>query len=272
MEKEADTKKENKIISVSKETGGNQNIETIPESEEKKKNREAIKQKQNKQIVWAVVLMVSMIAIIIAVPYLRDNVFSKFNYQGMTFQKMMVGQLEFYNTKLPVYSQSSYSGVGTGLVVEEESQKKQTGSYELSLRKDPRELDNITVDLDINNITFVKSRTVYVTYNASDPICQHNVISAADLANFLLNFGNFDVKGAFMDKDYAEANKIPYVTCENSPDNTVIMVVAGNESRISKVKDRCYKIEYANCDMVGVIDKFILSISEGYLNSVKGDK
>jgi len=257
---------------VEKEVDLNTNIGTDPQTdiESEKKHKEITLKKQNRQLIWAVFLMVSVIVIIIAVPYLRDNVFNKFNYEGITFQKTKIGDLTFYNTNLPVYHQPVSLSSATGMVVDEiPGNDKDQGGYLLTLREDPRELDNIKSDLDINNITFIKSKTVYVTYNASDPICEHNVISAADIARFLLNFGKLDAEGATVNKEYADENKIPYITCDNSPDHTVINMVAGNESRIFKVKDNCYELMYANCDMVGVTDKFIVNIIEGYLNSVK---
>jgi hypothetical protein len=266
-------KEDNKEINVVKNdtTISEVSIENVPDEDPNKKIE--IKNKQNRQIVIAIILMVAIIVIILAVPYARDNLFNNFKYKNMEFSKSMVGKIPFYNTQLPLYSQKVFAATGTGLAVEEINQNRiRNGSYILTLRQDPRDLEDIEVDLDINNITFVKQNTMYVTYNASDPKCEHNVISAADLARFLINFGGFDVKGAVMNKDYASANKIPYVTCENYPENTVIMVVASNQTRISKVKERCYKLEYSNCEMLDVSNKFILSIAEGYINSNEGIK
>jgi hypothetical protein len=235
------------------------------ESEEDKHKKKELKIRQNKQILWAIFFMVAIIVILLVTPYVRDNFFNKFSYHGIVFQKTTVGKLIFYTTKLPIYSQVSSLVVS---LIDNESQAnlKQTGIYVLNFRNDPRKLNNITVDLDVNNMTFVSSNTVYVTYNVSDPICDHNVVAAADLANFLINFGNFKVNGALMNKDYAEAKRVPYATCSNNPDNTVILVLAGNESKISKISKRCYEIEYANCEISQATDKFILSMVEGYMN------
>jgi len=254
------------------ETNTKSNPETNPESNtnnsEDDAKKEELKKKQNRQLIWAIVLMVSVIVIIIAVPYLRDNYFNKFNYHGMEFQKKMFGDVEFYSTKLPLFSKSGSVNPGTGFVVQEvQPERKQTGAYELVVRQDPRDLDNVKVNLDINNITFIKNRILYVTYG-SDGLVERLPISAADLARFLLNFGNLDAEGAAMDKDYAEENDIPYVTCENHPLNTVIMVVAGDESEISKINDNCYELKYAKGEVLEVTNKFILSVAEGYVNSL----
>ena len=240
----------------------------IPEEDkiEDSLEKEAIKRKQGKQVAWALFLMISVIIIILAVPFLRDNIFNKFSYNGMEFSKSVNGQLEIFSTKIPLYSSGGKSVV-SGMVVEEITKEK-IGDYELMIRVDPRKIDNINVDLDINNITFVKKNIVYIAYNSSDPSCEHNIISAADLARFLLNFGGLDVEGAVMDKEYATASKIPYVTCDTNPSNTVIRIVAGKESKIYKVKENCYELMYNNCDVQGVTNRFILSIAEGYTNTV----
>jgi len=270
MEKEVDNKNENLVNNKIDSLESEENTVNSVSSESEGQNKDEIKKKQNKQLIWAIILMVSVIAIIIAVPYLRNNYFNKFNSNGMIFQKTMFnGQIPFYTTKLPLYTESSNSNnsITTGLIIKE-PQRKQTGSYVLNLRQDPRTLNDIIVDLNIYNITFIGSKTVYATYNSSDPTCPHNIISAVDLAQFLINFGALKVDGAVMNKDYADANKISYVTCDSNPGNTVIMTVTGNESRIFKVKENCYELMYANCDIQSVTNKFILIIAEDYTNTI----
>lgn len=231
-----------------------------PDSVGKEKKNEDSQKKQSKQIMWAVILMVSIIVIILAVPYLMNNYFNKFDYNGLEFTKTKFGKLDVYVGDIPVFDSNPDSTKVTG--------KSIVSGYSLYLRNDPRKLKNIDVLLDINNITFIKQKSVYVSYNSSAPLCQHNVISAAELGKFLMNFGNLDVEGAFINEDYAKQSKVPYVTCENHPDNTVILVVNGNEDKISKIKKNCYELQYKECNILDVIEKFIVSVAEGYVSSV----
>lgn len=224
-----------------------------------------LEEKQNKQVLWAVILMAGVILIILAAPYFMNNYINKFDYNGIEFQKTMMGKIVFYSANIPIYSPKNSV---TGSAIEESnSERKQIGEYAINLRTDPRTTDDINVDVDYSNLTFRMDKTVYATYNSSDPPCQHNVISAAILARYLLDFGKMDVEGAVMEPEYAKANKIPYVTCENSPDNTVIRIVNGKENKISKVGDRCYELQYKECDILPVTEKFILVVTEGYMKS-----
>lgn len=224
-------------------------------------------EKQNRQVLWAIILMAGLILIILAVPYFMNNYVNKFDYHGIEFQKTMLGKIVFYSASIPVYSQKSIGAV-TGAAIVGDSERKQVGEYAINFRTDPRKTDDIKIELDISNITFRKDRTVYATFNSSDPPCQHNVISAAILARYLLDFAQFDAEGAVMEQEYAKANKIPYITCENNPDNTVIRIVNGKENKISKVGNRCYELQYKECDILPVTEKFILIITEGYMKSV----
>jgi len=229
------------------------NMDTISDEMKSEESRK----KQNKQLIWATVLMISVIAIILIVPYLMNNYFNKFDYNGIEFTKTKFGKLDVYVGELPIFNSDSGNAI-TG--------KSIASIYSLYLRNDPRKLDNVDVLLDVNNITFIKKKTVYVSYNSSAPPCNYNVVAAAELGKFLINFGGLDVEGAFINKDYAEQSKTPYVTCENHPDNTVVLVVSGQENKISKIKINCYEVQYKDCDILDVTEEFIISVSEGYIN------
>jgi len=40
-----------------------------------------------------------------------------------------------------------------------------TGTYALNLREDPRKSDSINVEVNPGNITFLKNKTVYLSYD-----------------------------------------------------------------------------------------------------------
>ncbi len=222
---------------------------------------EELKKKQNKQVMWAIILMAAMIIIILSVPYFVSNYINKFDYRGLEFTKTKIGRIDLYTSSIPV---ATSSGSITG--------KNILSEYSFYVRNDPRKLDFVGVELDINNITFLKNKQVYVSYNTSDPRCEYNIVSAAELGTYLVNFGNLNVTGSFVNEEYANASKVPYVTCENHPYNTVILITYGNENKISKIKENCYELQYKKCDILPVIERFILAMTEGYLNSVYSDK
>ncbi len=248
--------KENIELKNSETDGINSNNESITEI-----IPQELKEKQNKQIMWAIILMAAMIIIILSVPFFVSNYINKFDYKGLEFTKTKLGKIDLYTSSIPIVG-SSGSITGKNILSE----------YSFYLRNDPRKLENVEAALDVNNITFIKNKAVYISYNSSDPRCEYNTVSAAELGRFLINFGNLNATGSFVNEDYAKAGKVPYVTCENTLHNTVILVFSGDEDKVSKRNENCYELEYKECDILQVIERFILAITEGYLNSVYSDK
>lgn len=222
-------------------------------------NLPSLKEKQNKQILWAVILMLSILVIILLTPYVINNFFNKFTYIGLDFQKTRLEKIDFYSARVP----TTVTMPVTGALI---SLDKITGNYPVNFRNDPRKLEYIKVEIPDNKISFLKDNIVYISLNSNDPPCEQNVISAVTLTNFLIDFGSLKVRGAITDKNYSEANNVPYVTCENSPRNTVILLKSGNETIIKKDKDNCYELIYNNCEILPVSEKFILSILENYMS------
>lgn len=234
-------------------------VEANKEIEELKKLR--LKQKQNKQIIWALVLMASIILIIFLIPYIKQNFFNKFEYIGLDFYKTKTAtgitgaaatnNIVFYYTEIPLINQYSFP----------------IGDYSIYFRNDPRELENISVDIIEKKIEFQKNNTVYISVQYDAPICDDNIVAVVGLTQFLDKFGNLKVKGAMNDAIYASNSQLEYVTCKTNPDNTVILLKTGNETIISKTGRNCYELQYKECEINKVTEKFILTIMENYMKS-----
>lgn len=245
-------KKEEKI----KET--EEKVEDKPEEIEKPNPLE-LRKKQNRQTLWALVLMISIILIIILVPYIKQNVFNKFQYIGLDFYKTKLGSdvtgaavgngITFYSTDIPLINQYGFP----------------IGEYSIYFRNDPRELENINVEVIEKKIEFQKNNTIYISIQYDAPICEDNIIAVVGLTNFLDKFGNLRVDGAMNDAVYASNNNLDYVTCKTNPENTVILMKTGNETKISKTGRNCYELQYKDCEINKVTEKFILTIIEGYM-------
>src|SRR4030042_3614746 len=194
--------------------------------EEAKKNTEELKdsetktlrKKQNIQILWALILMASVIIIIFLVPYIKQNVFNKFEYAGLDFYKSNVEGIDFYYTKIPLINQYGFP----------------IGDYSIYFRNDPRELENISVDIIEKKIEFQKDNIVYISIQYDAPICEDNIVSVVGLTNFLDKFGELDVRGAMNNVMYASNSNLEYVTCNTNPNNTVVLLKTGDETMISK--------------------------------------
>jgi hypothetical protein len=227
-------------------------IEEKKEIETKIENKE-LKTKQNKQIMWAIILMSSIILIIILVPYIKTNYLNKFTYINLDFQKTKLGEIIFYSARIPITNQ----------------QGQIAGDFPINLRNDPRKLEYINGSIPNNTFTFNKNLPVYITLNPDMRICEDNTIAVVGLTGFLKDFGNLNIKAAMTDKDYANASRFPYVTCENSPNNTVIKIDGGNETMVTKTSDNCYEITFKECEILQVTEKFQLIILKNYMGYFK---
>lgn len=236
-----------------KETEAKKNTEEPKEVEAKKdieKPKESsLKQKQNRQIIWALVLMASIIIIIFLVPYIKQNVFNKFEYIGLDFYKTKTDNIIFYFTKIPLVNQYAFP----------------IGDYSIYFRNNPKELENISVGIIEKKIEFQKDNIVYISIQYDAPVCDDNIVAVVGLTNFLDKFGNLKVKGAMNDAVYASNNNLDYITCKTNPNNTVILLKTGNETMISKTGRNCYELQYKECEIDRVTEKFILTIMEEYM-------
>jgi len=228
--------------------GEGKEIENSNDFSEENKELEKI---QNKQIKWAVFLMVAIVLIIVVVPFIKNNFIDKFDYKGLVFQKTQIGELVFYSSKFPVVS-------GTGQVI---------GDYAVNLRNDPRDLEYIPVNVTDEKIEFTVDRgkygEVYISLNPFMEVCEDSGIALLALSGFLRDSA-LDVKSAVTDKAYARKHNLTQRWCHNSAFDTVILVTDGNETAINEIKPNCYELQFNNCEILQVSEKLMLNVLEQY--------
>ena len=210
------------------------------------------KQKQDRQLKGAVILMVGILAIIILVPLIKIYIFDRFEYLGLDFQKTQLGNYRFYSTRIPV------------LLTE-----KEIGYFSINFRNDPRKLEDINFKKITYAPVFQKDKVVYISTGKIERECNEGTAAVLTISGFLNQFAQMNVSGALSDKEIAEANNLSYVTCSTHPENTVINIIEGNKTEIRQTRDNCYELEYNECEVLKVSEKFILEIIKGYLQDVK---
>lgn len=218
--------------------------------EKRKTIKISLNKKQSKQVLWALILMIALLLIVLGTPYVIKNYFNKFVYLKLDFEKTQLGTIKFYSTKIPV------TNVGWEII----------GVYSMNFRNDPRKLEYIGHNIDDNKIEFKRENATYISFNPDMKACDNTTIALMNLAGFLKGFGNLNISSAVTYYDYARENNLSYVTCDNSPDNTVIIIDEGEKTEINKISDRCYLITYNNCEIMQVTEKFMLIIIEGYMS------
>ncbi|MGV8151661.1 MAG: hypothetical protein ACP5OG_01140 [Candidatus Nanoarchaeia archaeon] len=222
-----------------------------PKSEKKDKEAEENKKEQissgNKQTT-AIIIIVAIIGFAIAgFIFYKDNYITNFNYNGLQFTKNIVGKVVIYSTQAPIYGTK-------GNII---------GNYQLNLRNDPRKLRSI--ESEIGDLEFNKNKIIYVTFDPAMKSCEDNILAAADLTSFLKDFTGATIKGALTDKEEANKSKLEYITCENAPKNTVILVKSAEESYVNRISANCFEIAYKECEIKKACEKFTISMIERYI-------
>lgn len=200
----------------------------------KKKNTPAKKDKKTKkELYWILGVMAGLIVIFLISSF-AFNALATFEYNGLTFTKEKFGEI-------PVYHYYYFFNDPKGKLYQ----------YNLYLRKDPRKN---TVPIT-GNIILPDKKFIYISINTTGlEQCPDSVIATSALTGFLTN-NQFTVKGATPIKELAEELKVQHATCENLPNNVVILIQEGNETKIEK-ENMCHTISVANCEILDAVEKF----------------
>ena len=220
---------------------------------DEKVKKEDLKKKQNKQIIAAIVIMVSAVLIVLLVQYVIANHINKFSYGKLDYTKSKLGKITFYSTKIPLIDKDG----------------KIAASYSMDFRNDPRKLEYINVSIPDKSIELINSRKTYVSIASDVKPCEYNGVAMINMASFLREFTRLDVKGATSDPKYANETNMTYASCESYPNNTVILIQSGNETKIEKTAANCYELTYKDCEVTQVTEKFDLIILQSYMGYFK---
>lgn len=202
-----------------------------------KPNGESASWKPNqREVLWVVGTMVVIIGALIVVPIMIRELMV-FEYQGLAFTREKFGEI-------PVYHYSYYFSDNLG----------QQYQYNLYLRNDPRE-NNISID---NHIRFSERRSAFLTLNSTAlAACHTSLRDIATLSQFLRD-NLIGVEAGNIDKEVSAENNLTHVTCVTHPNNVVIAIVPGAETKITQAGS-CHTISYAACDdVLPAFEKFMV--------------
>jgi len=183
-------------------------------------------------LIWLGVLVVVFVVI-----YSIFQGVGKIEYKGLTFIKEKYGEVIIYH-----YSYTTELSDGT------------LRRVEVLLRGNPIE-NNISVE---GKIIYPAGKTVFLSINGTGmKNCEYDVIGLGTFSLFMANNG-FVLKAGPSDKEEAQTKNQTYITCEKYPNNMVLSLKAGNESKIEQVSQLCYNLEVAECDILPIMEKFIV--------------
>lgn len=181
--------------------------------------------------------MVAVILILLVVPWIAKEK-NTFEYQNMTFTKEKFGELDVYHYYY------YYTNRNASLI-----------KYNLFLRNDPRK-NTIPIQ---GNIKYEKNKFIYLSVNTSGLTeCPLASMSIASLTRFLVD-NDLEVKGATNEKEVANETGARFADCSSNPDNVVILIQRGDESKIYKPSPTCHVIQASKCeDLLPAVEKFMV--------------
>lgn len=173
---------------------------------------------ENKTLRNIIVVIVILSASFLIGWFFMSN--NDFEYNGITFE--VVKEVAPYRTSIPVLYQGSET------------------DYNFYLRNDPRELDEIVFDGNLNIKPFM-------VVNATDELkCNGDgIISIANLANL------YKVLGTQVIKDQN-------ATCNQNGTYMYLNIVPGEENKVEQYGVSCYNLQVSNCEILKVTEKFMV--------------
>lgn len=159
-----------------------------------------------------------------------------FTYEGLSFN------IEKYE-KFNIYHYSYY------FVYNGETYKNN-----VYFRIDPRKND-----VPVNaTILFKNGKSILASIDGPSLAgCQDSTIPVATLAQF---FGNnfFNVTYGTTSREEADERNQTYITCNEYPDKTVVLLQGADETSIAQAGENCYHINVNQCQLQEAVEKFVI--------------
>ena len=209
-----------------------------PKSEEKKTK------KQDNELYWVLGVMVGLIAIFLVASSVVQS-FSKVEYNGLTFTKEKLGDIQLFK-----YYYVTDKTVATGKVVD----NAQLEPVIIYLRTNPNENE---VPINGGKISFPRGKKVWVGIGDDLESCKYSPIAVSSVSSFISQNG-FAHEAGLTDKTEAEENDLAHVECSVYPNNPVIILKKGDETAVNIINENCYEIVANDCEILPASEKFIV--------------
>jgi len=213
----------------------------------KKSSKRQKMDKSDVQFFWVVAIITLLIITIIVTPIIYKKFFTTFEYGGVQFEKIKSGQTTFYHGVFPI----NYLG-------------KTYSYHNVYFYTDPRK-NNVALNTNVS-----LSKIIYVSLSKDMQSCSDIQLGQVTLGSFLNAFPFVNnVTGAISEEDYANANNLPYASCQNATKNTTVIMVNNSQAEsIEKISENCYSFNIGDCNYMPVVERFIIG-SMAQINEVK---
>ncbi|MFH1801298.1 MAG: hypothetical protein ABH804_00475 [archaeon] len=224
-EKKADKEKTCQYFETEKK-GGNKKIFTCGEDEIKTETKEQ-RDRENKILRNLFIGIISLIVLIIFIVLLL-NYAKSFEYEGVKFKIVEEGNLIFYKTSFPLYSEL------TG---------KHTADYNFYIRNDPRKLAE---EVQFKGILFLLEN--FVINSTESFHCNGDGIIAG--ANMIIPLQVLN----------ANIIKNENMSCDDKGEYIFVSIESGEKTEIIQTGVTCYSIKVADCEILKATERFMLEI------------
>ncbi len=204
----------------------------------KKKKTSSLENKSLNQFLWLVVFIVVLILAIIFVPKIYHEIFNKFEYGGVKFEKMESANLVLYHGQFPIIYKGNLSAI-----------------FNTYFRTDPRD-NHIPIE---TNLTLGKN--VVVSFGEDVQYCKDIMIGQIGLTQFIRAFPFVkNVSSGATTDEVAELYNISKFDCKNaSMDRTVIIIQKSeNASIVSGSKNNCFILNVGDCKYLPTVERFVM--------------
>jgi len=189
--------------------------------DKEKKKKESLKESKSSKNTIIVIIMLTLLIAVVVAHFLTEE--ETFEYNGIEFSVSEQGGVTFYVSK-PIL---------VGFVAGGQS------PFNIQLRNDPRILEEIPFEGNL-----VLKKQAIISFSPEIENCEDTYVTLVDFSRVLKAFG-IDTSAASSDKEHASENEMPFIDCRDATDQTVILLEAGEETKISKEGD-CYTLEINN--------------------------
>lgn len=165
--------------------------------------------------------IIVLILIFVAYSYSLNT----FKYEDIKFERILQGELIFYNTAIELFSPSG----------------EYVGDYNVYLRKDPRELGkNVAFEGEL-----YLSKHLFLNSTESFNCDGDGIIAVANFGQIINQFG-------------AQTLRNPNATCDEEGRWMYIRLQPGNSTYIEQTGPTCYNFNINNCEILEVTERFLV--------------
>lgn len=198
----------------------------------------AAQEKHISQFFWLAAFIIVLTLSIIFVPMIYHQIFGKFEYGGVKFEKTESGKLVFYHGQFPIIYKGNLSAI-----------------YNSYFRTDPRK-NNIPI-----NATLGLSKNVIITLEPGVEKCQSMALANPQLATFIHVFPFVkNISSATNDRNISKDLNISFANCNNASLDSTILIIRKSEtpSITSGNKSGCYILNVGDCQYLETVERYIM--------------